>query len=80
MTQELTWLLMNKIDFAVSEERFSRIKNDASFPEKAIKATLEYSKIKLNQFDAVAIASNKMNLVELLKRPAQWTIDDGDYW
>ncbi len=42
-----------KILFAAQEERYSRIKNDENFPEKAIKAGLDFCKIKLVDFDAI---------------------------
>ncbi len=42
-----------KILAAAQEERFTRIKQDASFPANAIKYCLEYSGISLNELDAV---------------------------
>lgn len=42
-----------KILFAAQEERYSRIKNDENFPEKAIKAGLDFCKIRLTDFDAI---------------------------
>lgn len=42
-----------KIISAVQEERFSRIKNDASFPVNAIKFCLLHSGLKLNQIDHI---------------------------
>jgi len=38
---------------AAQEERFSRIKNDAGFPSKAIAFCLHYSGIRLSELDAV---------------------------
>src|SRR5690606_32638634 len=40
--------------YAAQEERFSRIKNDASFPENAIKYCLEESGFDLGDLDLVA--------------------------
>lgn len=42
-----------KILFAAQEERYSRIKNDASFPGKAIAACMEYTGIRLQDVDAI---------------------------
>ncbi len=43
----------NKIISAVQEERFSRVKNDQSFPILAIKNILETNQLNLNDVDAV---------------------------
>ena len=40
-----------KILFAAQEERFSRIKHDNSFPEKAIKECISFCNVKLDQID-----------------------------
>jgi carbamoyltransferase len=39
--------------FAVAEERISRTKHDARFPENAIRACLEFARIKAEQLDEV---------------------------
>jgi carbamoyltransferase len=39
---------------AAQEERFTRKKNDASFPENAIRFCLEYAKCSVNDLDAIA--------------------------
>jgi predicted NodU family carbamoyl transferase len=39
--------------FAVAEERISRIKHDAGFPHNAIRACLEFAKVRPDQLDAV---------------------------
>lgn len=41
------------IIYATQEERFSRIKNDESFPKLAIKNCLEYTNTKLCEIDAI---------------------------
>ena len=41
------------ISLAVQEERFSRKKNDSSFPDKSIKFILENKKIKLKDIDSI---------------------------
>ncbi len=42
-----------KILYAAQEERFSRIKNDESFPTLAINNCLDYTDIKLSDIDAI---------------------------
>ena len=42
-----------KILAAVQEERFTRIKQDSSFPSNAVKYCLEYSGLYLNELDAI---------------------------
>src|SRR5690606_26743610 len=43
-----------KVLYAAQEERFSRIKNDASFPEKAIAFCLEESGLTTEDLDLIA--------------------------
>lgn len=43
-----------KIKFAAQEERFTRIKHDASFPTQSIKHCLEYTKTSLDELTCVA--------------------------
>jgi carbamoyltransferase len=40
--------------FAVAEERLSRVKHDARFPRLAIKACLDFARVRLDQLDCVA--------------------------
>lgn len=42
-----------KIVAAAQEERFSRRRHDSAFPELAIKWALDYSKLKLSEFDFI---------------------------
>lgn len=42
-----------KILYAAQEERFTRIKNDAAFPELALKNCLKYTKTNISDLDAV---------------------------
>jgi carbamoyltransferase len=51
----VVWVRDGRIEFALSEERLSRIKHDYSFPEKALDETIRYSQLKPSEFDAVAI-------------------------
>ncbi len=39
--------------FAVAEERVSRVKHDARFPQHAIRACLEFAKVRLDQLDEI---------------------------
>jgi len=39
--------------FAVAEERISRVKHDAGFPQKAIQACLDYARLSAEQLDEV---------------------------
>ena len=45
----------NKV-FAISEERLTRYKHDRIFPLNAIKKYLEYSKVKIGDFDEIVLA------------------------
>ena len=49
-----TLLINGELIAAVQEERFSRLKNDSSFPEKSIHFVLEEAGISLNDVTAVA--------------------------
>ncbi len=40
---------------AVEEERLSRVKNDNSFPHKAIKEVLDISSLKISEVDIIAV-------------------------
>jgi carbamoyltransferase len=44
----------------VSEERFSRIKNDSSFPVEAINYCLDVAKISSDQLDVISIAADTL--------------------
>ena len=39
--------------FAVAEERISRIKHDAGFPHHAIRACLDFAKVRPDQLDFI---------------------------
>ncbi len=66
----------NEIKSAVSEERFTRTKNDDVFPEHSIRYVLEANGLKPDDLDGVAIASNEQYLPYSLLRKARWSIDD----
>ena len=42
-----------ELSFAVAEERISRVKHDARFPHNAIRACLEFDKVRADQLDEV---------------------------
>jgi len=50
-------LLRNgKIEYAISEERISRIKNEAGYPKLAIEKIIELSNLKIEEIHSVALA------------------------
>lgn len=61
----------------MSEERFTRKKNDTEYPYKAIEAVIEMAGISKNQIDAVALASFVLNPEHMrIKRKTNFTIKD----
>ena len=54
----------NKILACASEERFTRFKNDESFPVNSINYCLEEASISGEEIDAVVIAGNQLNLIK----------------
>lgn len=65
-----------KIVGAVSEERFTRKKNDDEFPRHSIDYLLKEFNVKPEELDGVAIASYIQGLPFTLLRTAQWTVQD----
>ena len=59
-------MIDNKIVFSTSEERYSRIKSDSSFPKQSIIHALEFAKIEGNELDQVIICGNKLSLIPSL--------------
>jgi len=55
----------DRVVFASEEERFSRIKKDARFPRRAIRAALDYAGIELSDLDAVGFGWNRGGLTPL---------------
>src|ERR1700736_1191747 len=51
-----------RVVFAATEERFSRIKKDRSFPRLAIQAALDHAGIRFADLDAVAFGWNRPGL------------------
>jgi carbamoyltransferase len=54
-----------RLVFAAEEERFSRIKKDAGFPQLSIRAALEYGGIGLDDLDAIAFGWNRGGVTPL---------------
>ena len=79
-------LIDDKIIFSTSEERYSRIKSDSSFPRNSINAALSFSGLKGTDFDNVIICGNKLNLlVPLMDEYSTFSVDDQtrameEYW
>ena len=65
-------LINNKLVAAAQEERFTRKKNDETFPQNSIKFCLEKAKIKPSDLDAVAIASYLSPFDDTIVRKSQW--------
>ena len=61
---------------ATHEERYSRIKNDDSFPQNAIDYCLKEAGIKGYELDGVAIASMEQDFHLQLTRPSKWSVED----
>ena len=52
-------LIDDKIVFSSSEERYTRIKSDSSYPRKSIQAALDYCNLKGNDLDKVLSSNEK---------------------
>jgi carbamoyltransferase len=66
-----------KVTAATHEERFSRKKNDETFPEKSIRYCLDYAGLKSSHLDAIAIASySGASFEDTVTRKSQWTPED----
>lgn len=57
----VVWVKNGRIELAVSEERFTRIKHDYCFPENSLRHVLETSGLRPNEFEGVAIAWRPYN-------------------
>ena len=69
-----------KILFSSSEERFSRIKLDSSFPKLSILAALKKTGIKSKEIDKVLICSTKVTLyASLVNLYADQSVSDQLY-
>ena len=79
-------LIDNEIVFATSEERYSRIKSDSSFPNQSILHALKFAKIEVNDLDQVIICGNMLSLIpSLTNEYSTLDVDEQlklmkDYW
>ena len=70
----------------ISQERFSRLKNDESFPIDAISFVLEENGLKGKDLDVVIIAGNMLNLnTHSMRKYSKWSLKDhfelqNKYW
>ena len=75
-----------KLIAAISEERLSRLKADAGYPEKSIKKVLEIAKIKSSEIDIVAVAGYDNGLFQSIYKPGalfsvqDWIEQNEKYW
>lgn len=65
-----------KILGAVSEERFTRKKNDSSFPSNSINWLMGEFKVKAIDIDRIAMVSNDVGMDYILLAKYNWSIDD----
>ena len=79
-------LIDDKIIFSTSEERYSRIKSDSSFPKNSINDALSFSGLKGTDFDKIIICGNKLSLLApLMNEYSTFSVDDQirameEYW
>ena len=79
-------LIDDKIVFSTSEERYSRIKSDSSFPRNSINDALSFSGLKGADFDNVIICGNVISLIpSLINEYSIFSVDDQirameEYW
>ena len=79
-------LVDDKIIFSASEERYSRIKSDSSFPKNSINDALSFTGLKGTDFDKVIICGNRISLLApLMNEYSTFSVDDQirameEYW
>lgn len=79
-------LIDGKIKFAVSEERFSRLKSDESYPKRSIEEALKFCKITPDELDKILIASNRIAFIPpLIQVYSKFSLKDHlrmmeEYW
>ena len=79
-------MIDNKIIFSTSEERYSRIKSDSSFPIESITHALEFANLQGNELDQVIICGNMLSLIpSLTNEYSTLDVDEQlklmkDYW
>jgi carbamoyltransferase len=65
-----------KILAAVSEERFTRKKNDSCFPEQSIEWLLTNYNVSKEDIDKIAMVSNDVGMDYILLAKYDWSVDD----
>ena len=79
-------LIDDKIVFSTSEERYSRIKSDSSFPRNSINDALSFLGLRGTDFDKVIICGNRLSLLApLMNEYSTFSVDDQirameEYW
>jgi len=79
-------LVDDEIKFATSEERFSRLKSDESYPKRSIDEALKFCKIKPTDLDKVIISSIRVAFIPpLIREYSKFSVNDHlrmmqDYW
>ena len=79
-------LIDDKIVFSASEERYSRIKSDSSFPRNSINDALSFSGLRGADFDKVIICGNRLSLLApLMNEYSTFSVNDQirameEYW
>ena len=67
----------NKIEYAASEERFSRIKSDEQYPLNAIDDAIRFCKISPDQLDKIVIGGREMAFrYYLLNKTSTFSVGD----
>lgn len=70
-------MVNGKILACVSEERFSRLKNDGGYPKKAIDFCLQYAKVNPRDLDYIAFTGTEPQLWwNSLRNEALFSVDD----
>lgn len=70
-------LIDDRIVFSSSEERYTRVKSDSSFPSNSIKDALVMCNLKGSDFDKVIICGNKISLIpSLLNEYSTFSVED----
>jgi len=77
---------MEKMEYAVSEEKFSRIKSDESYPKQSIEEALKFCKINPKELDKIIIAGNRIAFIPpLIRGYSNFSVNDHlkmmkEYW
>ena len=79
-------IIDDEIVYSASEERFTRIKSDSSFPKNSINEALKILKLKGDEFDQVVITGKKISLIaSLINQWSTFSVKDQikemeEYW